>query len=134
MSAAAKLATWVRKKPMIVIRFDENFSGSLLESRQGFEHLTIVKPHTVLRNFRLPTLCLLEVLEHDGTKCYLGTATRKVPVSTFDSRLTVKKLRPLTSSSLQGINARIADKRMKRLLGDKIPYCCTHLGRFSLSF
>lgn len=121
MSTAVKLANWVRKKPMILIRFDEEFSGSLLESRQGFDHLTIVKPHSLLRDFRLPTLCLLEVQEHGGTKCYLATATRKVAVSTFDSRLTLKKLRALTASSLQEIIGGLSDKRMRRLLTERMP-------------
>ncbi len=121
MSAAVKIASWVQKKPMILIRFDEAFSESLHNSRQGFEHLTIVKPHSVLQDSKMPTLCLLEVQEHDATKCYLATATRKVAVSTFDSRLTIKKLRPITSSSLQGIKEKVTDTRMKRLLNDRVP-------------
>lgn len=121
MSAAVKIAKWVQKKPIILIRFDEAFSASLLESRQGFEHLTVVKPHAVLRDFKLPTLCVVEVQEHDGTKCYLATATRKVAVSTFDSRLTLKKLRPITATSLNRLKAKVTDSRMKRLLDDRIP-------------
>ncbi len=121
MSAAAKIANWVQEKPIILMRFDETFSASLLESRQGFEHFTMVKPHSVLQDFKLPTLCVLEVQEHDGTMCYLATATRKRAVSTFDSRLTVKKLRPLTTSSLGRLKARVTDTRMKRLLSDRIP-------------
>ena len=121
MSAAAQIASWVQTKPMILIRFDQTFSASLLESRQGFEHLTIVKPHSVLQDFRLPTLCVLEVQEHDGSKCYVATATRKVAVSTFDSRLTVKKLRPITTASLDGLKAQVTDTRMKRLLDHRSP-------------
>jgi hypothetical protein len=121
MSAAVKIAKWVQKKPIILIRFNEAFSTSLLESRQGFEHLTVVKPHSVLHDFKLPTLCVLEVREHDGRKCYLATATRKVAVSTFDSRLTVKKLRPITPSSMEALKAQVTDLRMKRLLDGRIP-------------
>jgi hypothetical protein len=121
MSAAVKIARWVQKKPLILIRFDEDLSASLIESRQGFEHLTVVRPHAVLRDFKLPTLCVLEVREHDGTRCYLATATRKVAVSTFDSRLTVKKLRPITTSSMDGFKAQVIDPRMKRLLAGRIP-------------
>ena len=121
MSAAVKIASWVQKKPMILIRFDEALSACLLESRQGFEHLTIVKPHADFQNFRLPTLCVLEVQEHDGTKCYLATAKRKVAVSTFDSRLTVRKLRSITTSSLRALQVQVTDPRMKRLLGSRIP-------------
>lgn len=124
MSAAVKIAQWVEKKPLILIRFDEDFSKSLLNSRQGFEHLTIVKPHRVFQELKLPTLCLLEVQDHDGTRCYLGTATRKTAVSTFDSRLTIKKLRYVTPSSLNEIEGTVTDMRMKHLLNDRLPVGC----------
>lgn len=121
MSAAAKIASWVQKKPIILIRFDDSFSASLLESRQGFERLTMVQPHVVLQDFKLPTLCVLEVQEHGGSKCYLGTATRKEAVSTFDSRLMVKKLRSITASSLEELAVQVTDRRMKRLLNGRVP-------------
>lgn len=128
MSAAVKIAQWVEKKPLILIRFDEDFSKSLLNSRQGFEHLTIVKPHRVFQELELPTLCLLEVQNHDGTKCYLGTATRKTAVSTFDSRLTIKKLRSVAPSSLNEIEGTVTDMRMKHLLNDRLPVSCGFSG------
>lgn len=121
MSAAVKIAQWVEKKPMILVRFDEDFSESLLNSRNGFEHLTIVKPHRVFQEFKLPTLCLLEIQDHDGTNCYLATATRKTAVSTFDSRVTIKKLRSVAPSSLKEIEEAVIDKRMKRLLSERLP-------------
>lgn len=121
MSVAVKIAQWVEKKPLILIRFDEDFSKSLLNSRQGFEHLTIVKPHRVFQELKLPTLCLLEIQDHDGTICYLGTATRKTAVSTFDSRLTIKKLRSVAPSSLTEIEETVTDMRMKHLLNDRLP-------------
>lgn len=131
MSTATKIANWVQKKPMIFIRLDEMFSESLNNSRNGFEHLTIVKPHSVLHNFKLPTLCVLEIKqprqpflktqEKIETKCYLAIATRKVAVSTFDSRLTLKKLLPMKQSSLQEIVEKVSDSCMKRLLKDRVP-------------
>ncbi|MDD3183674.1 MAG: hypothetical protein PHD48_12865 [Alphaproteobacteria bacterium] len=121
MNTAINIAEWIEKKPLILIQFDEEFSKHLCDSRQGFEHLTIVKPHSVFHNFKLPTLCLLEVKEKNATKCYLATVTKKTAVSTFDSRLTIKKLRSVVPSSLQEIEERIADKRLQRLLNAKFP-------------
>jgi hypothetical protein len=121
MSEVVKIAKWVQKKPLILIRFDQAFSESLHDSQQGFEHLTLVKPHLVLQAAKLPTLCLLEIQEADAPKCYLGTATRKAAVSTFDSRLTIKKLRALRPDSLQAIEALIVNSRMKRLLAERLP-------------
>lgn len=121
MSASIKIAQWVQKKPMILIRFDEAFSEALHNSRQGFEHLTIVKPHSVLHDFQLPTLCLMEIQEQGSSRCYLATATRKIAVSTFDSRLTIKKLRPITPLSLQELGDKLTDVRMKRMFSERIP-------------
>lgn len=121
MSASIKIAQWVQKKPMILIRFDEAFSESLHNSRQGFEYLTIVKPHSVIQDFKLPTLCLMEIQEQGATRCYLATATRKVAVSTFDSRLTIKKLRPIKPSSLQEVGDKLSDTRMKRMFSARTP-------------
>lgn len=121
MSTSIKIAQWVEKKPMILIRLDEVYSESLHNSRQGFEYLTIVKPHSVLQRFKVPTLCLMEIQENGATRCCLATATGKIAVSTFDSRLTIKKLRPITSPSLQELGCKISDVRMKRMFVERIP-------------
>lgn len=121
MSASIKIAQWVQKKPMILIHFDQAFSESLHNSRQGFEHLTIVKSHSVLQDCKLPTLCLMEIQEQGASRCYLATATRKIAVSTFDTRLTIKKLRPITPPSLEELGGKLTDMRMKRMFGERIP-------------
>lgn len=121
MNTSIKIAQWVEKKPIILIHLNEVFSESLLNSRQGFEHLTIVKPHSALYDFKLPTICLIEIQEQDSTRCYLATASRKMAVSTFDSRLTIKKLRPITPSSLQELSKKLTDARMKKRFGERMP-------------
>lgn len=90
-------------------------------SRHGFERLTIVKPHSAFEDFKLPTLCLMQIQEKGGSRCYLATVTRKGAVSTFDSRLSIKKLRPITSPSLQELGCELTDARMKRLFIERIP-------------
>jgi hypothetical protein len=54
----------------------------------------------------------------------LGTATQKTAVSTFDSRLTIKKLRSVAPSSLNEIERAVTDMRMKHLLNDRLPVDC----------
>lgn len=121
MIGSIKIAQWVERKPMFLIRFDEAFSESLHNSRQGFERLTIVKPHSVLQDFKLPTLCLMEIQQQGASRCYLATATRKIAVSTFDSRLTIKKLRSISSPSLQELGGKMTDARMKRMFVERLP-------------
>lgn len=120
MSAAVKIAEWVERKPLILIRFDVHLSESLHNTKQGLERFTIVKPHSVFQDYKLPTPCLLELQEDKGTKCYLGTATRKIAVSTFDSRLTIKKLRLIASSSLHELAGKVTDTRKKGLLKGRL--------------
>lgn len=121
MNGVDEIAKWVLKKPLILVRFDEDFSESLHNSRQGFEHLTMVKPHSEFKVMKLSTICLLEAKKGDITKCYLGTVIKKTAVSTFDSRITIKKLRPLYPDSLQSIEELLLDLRMKHLFVERLP-------------
>ena len=121
MNAFTKIAEWVEKKPIILGRFGEVFSESLNNTARGFEHLTIAKPRSTFQGFKVPTLCMLEIQSHDATKCYLATATGKSAITTFDSRLTLKKLRPIAPSSLQEIEREVTDARIKHHLRDRIP-------------
>lgn len=121
MTSFAKLAAWVDDKPLIIARFDQELSDALHESRQGFEHLTIVRPHAVFHDLKVPTLCIVEIEESNGPRCYLGVVTRKKPVSTFDTRLTIKKLRFISPSSLAALPDQLSQKRQKTLLAQRIP-------------
>jgi hypothetical protein len=121
MSTAVKIAKWVQKKPMVLICFNEESSESLMSLRQGYEHLTIIKRHSDLQDFKLPTLCLMEIQEQGTSHCYLATATRKMAVSSFDSRLTLKKLRPIKPSSLTEVGENLSDVRMQRMFNKRIP-------------
>lgn len=121
MTTVDSLANWVQERPMVLIRFNEANSESLHNSRQGFEHLTLVEPHEALQATRPPTLCLLEVQEFGETRCYLAVVTQKQAVSTFDSRLTIKKMRALRQDSVEAIEELITNPRMKGLLASRIP-------------
>ena len=120
MSIAENLARWVEKKPLILMRFDEAFSESLHESRYALERFTFARPHSVFGNFKLPTLCLVELQGHDSIECYVGVAKRKTAVTTFDSRITVTKLRQIIPSSLETLNERISNKRFSNTFRNKL--------------
>lgn len=118
--AGIKLSSWVQKKPIVLIRFDKQDSEALHESRQGFEHLTIARPHSILSNFKLPTICLVEIYCDKDRLLKLGVVTKKSAVSTLDSRLTIKKLRDVLPSSLQKIKTALDTTRMKTLFASGI--------------
>ena len=121
MTAFTKIVEWVEKKPIILGRFGKALSESLINSARGFEYFTIAKPHSTLQGFKVPTLCLLEIQSYNATKCYLATATWKNAISTFDSRLTIKKLRPIALSSFQDIEREVTNTRLKHYLRDRVP-------------
>lgn len=121
MNAAIKIAQWVEKKPIILIRFDQRTSEGLYRSLRGFEHLTIVKPHADFDFFKMPTICLVEVIFARKTSCYLGTAFHKMAISTLDSRLTIKKLRELRLDSLKSLTKLIKKSWKKSEIDSNIP-------------
>ncbi len=121
MSIVDEIAKWVLKKPLVLIRFDEDNSESLQNSRNGFEYLTMVKSHSDFEAIKLPTLCIIEIQSRDTTECYLATAIRKTAVSTFDSRITINKMRALGPNSLQKIEELVIDPQMKHFLVERLP-------------
>ena len=121
MNVFKNIAEWVEKKPIILGHFGPQLSESLKNSARGFEHVTVARPHSTFKGLKVPTLCLLEIESHDVTKCYLATVTRKNAVGTFDSLLTIDKLRPIAPSSLRGIEKDVTDTRLKHLIRDRIP-------------
>ena len=121
MSTFTKIAKWVERKPIILARFGEALSESLYNNARGFEHFTIARPHSAFKGFKVPTLCLVEIQIHEATNCYLATATRKGGITTFDSRLTIKKLRPIGPFSLKELERRVTDTRFKQHLRERLP-------------
>lgn len=120
MTTVDKLANWVKTKPIILIRFDDDLNNALVEARRGLEYFTFAKPHYFFRGLSLPTLCLIETQEYEGTRLYLATATRKSVVTTCDTRLTLKKFRQLVPASLKELRNRISEKPFQGLFDKKI--------------
>ena len=121
MSSAEKLAAWVTKKPLWLIRFDESYTEALSNTKSGFERLSLAKPHSVVDKAQLPTLCLLEANGARKANCYLGTVTRKAPVSTFESRITIRKLRAIVPASLTELEKSVAEPQLKGILSRRLP-------------
>jgi hypothetical protein len=121
MSSAEKLAAWVTKKPLWLIRFDESYSEALSNTKSGFERLSLTKPHSVFDKAQLPTLCLLEANDAGKAKCYLGTVTRKAAVSTFESRITIRKLRAIVPATLTELEKSVTEPQLKGILKGRLP-------------
>ena len=119
MITVTDIANWVEKKPLLLFSFDESLSTSLRDSRRGLNHLTYARTHAIFQNFKLPTLCLLELHDWDSTECYVGCAIQKQAVTTFQSRITIKTLRRISPQSFEEIGSRILVERHKRSFTEK---------------
>ena len=116
MSLLDTLLQWVERKPLVLLRLEDDSAQALRESRRGIDCFTVAKPHSVFHELKLPTLCLAEVPEGATRECYVGVVTSKVPVTTFDSRLTVIKLQALNLSSLDSLGAKLAEPKFRTAL------------------
>lgn len=123
MTLIQKLADWVEKKPLLLVRFNEYSSESLLNSRKGLNHFTFTRPHREFGSFKFPTLCIVETSACDcnPTECFIGVITYKSAVSTFDSRATVSKLRGINIPSLRFLGEKITDRHFTTLFENLLP-------------
>lgn len=120
MSTASKLIQWVQEKPLLLIRFNKELSTQLLNSWSGFKRLTMARHHSTFHDVSLPTPCLLEIYKDNIPTCYLAAAIRKTEVSTFDSRLAIKKLNVIYPNRLYALAALISDSRMRDMLSQQL--------------
>ncbi|MDB6025866.1 MAG: hypothetical protein JWM68_2089 [Verrucomicrobiales bacterium] len=121
-----KLLRRVEKKPIILMRFQPGFDAALDESRQGFERFTMAKSHWEFKDFKLPTLCIAEIPteqpEGADSKFFVGIVSAKASVATFDSRITVIKLRPITLPSWDALSVILPSEVFQNLFNDRLNF------------
>jgi hypothetical protein len=103
MSWLNGLKKFVQEKPIIVLKLAEEKWGQLGESRHGVSEFTSAYPHALLRRARVPTLCLIQGKSDNCENWYLGLISSQSPVTTFESRIKVRKvvrIQPQTESNL----------------------------------
>jgi len=128
MSVLGELLQWVERKPLVLLRFEDGFERALRDSRRGIDRFTVAKPHGAFHELKLPTLCLAEMPDGETCKCYVGVVTSKAAITTFDSRLTVIKLRPLNLSSLDSLQANLGEPTFQTALKQRLKVGCFALG------
>lgn len=116
-----KLADWlailngvVRKKPIVLLRFDADEWGSLQESRGGTNRFTVARRHAARNAVRVPTVCLLVGENHAGeAEIHCGVLQSRTPVTTLESRLKVVAAQPVSPSSEEALLALVTDRALK---------------------
>lgn len=120
MSLLDKLPQWFESKPLVLFRFEDGYESALQETRHGLNRFTEVRGHGALSDVRPPTLCLAEMRDGKSSKFYVGVVKSKAAVATFDSRITIIKLKPLNLTSLSTLAESFDDRIFQTLLGQKI--------------
>ncbi len=120
MSVLEDLSVWVNKKPLIIVRFDNEESERLNESRRGMERFSFARRHEALEYMQFPTLVLAEFCERDEVSCYVGVCLSKRPVTTLESSLKLVKLRQIDLRSLDHLLNETTDERFKTALSKKL--------------
>lgn len=120
MSLLAKLPQWFESKPLVLFRFEDGYESALQGTRHGLNRFTEVRSHDALSDVRPPTLCLAEMRDGNFSRFYVGIIKSKAAVATFDSRITIIKLKSLNLSSLSTLAESLDDKIFQTLLGQKL--------------
>ena len=122
MTVLDQLPKWFERKPLVLLRLPDGFAHALSESKHGLNRFTLVREHHDFSDLKVPTLCLAEMPDGDSRQCFVGVITAKAAVATFDTRITVAKLRPLKLPSLQAIGSRLTGKGFKNAFTQKLKW------------
>ncbi|HXI72532.1 MAG TPA: hypothetical protein VNN22_19485 [Verrucomicrobiae bacterium] len=120
MSLLTKLPQWFETKPLVLLRFEDGYESALYQTRHGLNRFTEVKSHHALSDLKPPTLCLAEMPDGKTSKFYVGVVKAKAAVATFDSRVTIIKLKLLNLSSFSILAENLDEKIFQTLLKQRL--------------
>ena len=99
-----RLKQLVEKKPIVVLRIDEDEWEALRESRRGINEFTLVRSHSLLEGVKAPTPCLIQTkADDDSGNLLFGLISSKRAVATLESRIKIRRvvrIQPQANSEL----------------------------------
>jgi hypothetical protein len=115
-----KLRDWIARRPFVVFKFNEGYFDSLQERWRGTQKFTIALPHHEVRDFMLPTLGLVEFVENRRRICFIGIVSSKSAVTTFETRLTIARLRRVELTALTALIPQLKSANLRTVLTRKL--------------
>lgn len=120
------LTQLVEKRPIVVLRFDDEEWECLHESRRGVSEFTIARSHALLNHVRIPTPCLIQGGESDGSEhLYFGLISSRSAVTTLESRIKIRRgvqIQPESTAELiQLVSERAHAENLKKRLCSPSP-------------
>ncbi len=71
---------FVEKKPLAILRFELDYWDCLRESRRGMTQFTIARPHDMVDEVRVPSICIIFGTSEEDQSEYIGVISGKAAV------------------------------------------------------
>ena len=82
---------FVEKKPLAILRIELDNWDRLRESRRGVTQFTIARPHDMVDEVRVPSICIIFGTSEEDQSAYVGVISGKAAVTTLESRISVQR-------------------------------------------
>lgn len=110
------LKRYVERKPLIVLRIDDDEWNRLSESRYGLNEFTIARSHQLLRSAKYQTICLVIGKNNISKHAHIALVTSRQPVTTLETRIKVKRGTSIEPETAQKLGNLLTDKKHARSL------------------
>jgi hypothetical protein len=111
MSIKSDLISLAAKKPIVLLALNEDNASYTIENFSSDAKMTCAFKHADFEGIKLPTICIIQTGDED-TQCYLGVAFTKAAISTFDTRLSFRKLNLTSIKSFAEIETSLSNPRI----------------------
>lgn len=117
------LTETVKRRPIIVFRFDMDEWAAITGSRRGTDSFTIARSYISLNNVRVPTVCILLGQEFGygaPEVVFVGALKSKNSNTTLESRLKITHARSISPSSEAELLQLPTDKALQTALRSRV--------------
>lgn len=114
------LKVFVRRRPLVIFRFEDPEWWNLQESRHGVNEFTCAKSHGLVRNIQTPSTCIIFGKYRTESEAYFGIVKSRAPVTTLESRVKVSHSHPIFPSSLADLVQMVTPRRHVTQLRQKL--------------
>ncbi|MFC3801024.1 hypothetical protein [Cohnella sp. GCM10012308] len=103
------------------MKFESDEWERLKETRRGVNEFTVARPHSIIDAVSVPTVCLIQGNNQDGSTClYIGLLDSRKTITTLDSRLKIKRSLPINPNTIFELIQLVAKKNHKSYLQKKL--------------
>ena len=102
------------RRPVVLLRFDDDQWSRLRATRKGINEFTLALPHPEVAKITTPSLCVIQGT-NDEECLYFGLISSRRPVSTLDSLVKIERVMQILPRSLFEMTGLMPDLHARRL-------------------